>query len=82
MFMAVLEPGDPVLVETPLYAGAMPPLKNLNAECIGTSQPLRRRRIRSLMASEVGIDEGGLSPESLEKAVKDWPEGKKRPRVV
>jgi len=33
-FMAVMNPGDSVLVETPVYAGVLPPLKALNAHCV------------------------------------------------
>jgi hypothetical protein len=36
-FMAVLNPGDPVLLETPLYAGVLPPLRTLGCEMIGRS---------------------------------------------
>ena len=34
-FMAVLNPGDPVLLETPLYAGVLPSLRALGSEMIG-----------------------------------------------
>jgi tryptophan aminotransferase len=34
-FSVVLNPGDPVLIETPVYAGILPPLKNLQAKTIG-----------------------------------------------
>ncbi|KAK4685239.1 tryptophan aminotransferase, partial [Tremellales sp. Uapishka_1] len=33
-FAAVLNPGDPVLLETPLYAGVLPALRALNADMI------------------------------------------------
>ncbi|WVR08942.1 hypothetical protein IAU60_006001 [Kwoniella sp. DSM 27419] len=33
-FHAMLNPGDPVLLETPTYAGVLPPLRSLNAELI------------------------------------------------
>jgi tryptophan aminotransferase len=81
-FLAVLEPGDSVLVETPLYAGAMPPLKALDANCIGElsrSPTLDEGRADPI---EVDIDEGGLSPKSLEDTLANWPEGQKRPRCV
>lgn len=36
-FNAVMNPGDPILLETPLYAGVLPPLRLLDAEMIGQS---------------------------------------------
>ncbi|KAL7421057.1 hypothetical protein Q5752_003941 [Cryptotrichosporon argae] len=33
-FKAVLNPGDPILIETPVYAGILPALRDLNAEMI------------------------------------------------
>ncbi|WWD21180.1 hypothetical protein CI109_105664 [Kwoniella shandongensis] len=33
-FMSILNPGDPILLETPLYPGALPALRHLNAELI------------------------------------------------
>ncbi|CAD6590091.1 MAG: hypothetical protein TREMPRED_005618 [Tremellales sp. Tagirdzhanova-0007] len=32
--VCLLNPGDPILLETPLYAGVLPPLRNLGAEMI------------------------------------------------
>jgi DNA-binding transcriptional MocR family regulator len=37
IFQCVLDDGDAVLCETPLYAGALPALRAKNAECIGES---------------------------------------------
>lgn len=33
--MSVLEPGDPVMLETPLYAGALLPINMLGAVPVG-----------------------------------------------
>ncbi|KAL1407665.1 hypothetical protein Q8F55_007098 [Vanrija albida] len=33
-FAALLNPGDPILVETPVYSGVLPALRQLRAECI------------------------------------------------
>lgn len=88
-----------MLVETPFYAGALPPLKKLKAECIGMLHPrlfpflpkssfnqyafivIRIFEIDTEL-TEVGIDDGGLSPDLLEGTLRDWPEGKKRPKCV
>jgi DNA-binding transcriptional MocR family regulator len=37
----VLNPGDPVLLEAPLYAGVLPYLQVINAEMVGTSDATR-----------------------------------------
>ena len=37
----MVDPGDAVLLETPLYAGVLPPLRALNAELVGGSPPRR-----------------------------------------
>lgn len=49
-FSVVLNPGDPVLIETPVYAGILPPLKNLQAKTIGRCQ---------LFSSPAGTDVRG-----------------------
>ncbi|WWC63874.1 uncharacterized protein I303_106479 [Kwoniella dejecticola CBS 10117] len=64
-FHTLLNPGDPVLLETPVYSGVLPPLRLLGAEMI-----------------EVDVDEKGGSAKNLEKILSEWPEGKKRPRVL
>nr|XP_019049759.1 tryptophan aminotransferase [Kwoniella bestiolae CBS 10118]OCF28689.1 tryptophan aminotransferase [Kwoniella bestiolae CBS 10118] len=64
-FHALLNPGDPVLLETPIYAGVLPPLRILNAEMV-----------------EVDVDSQGLSAKNLERILSEWPEGKKRPKVL
>ncbi|WVO15334.1 hypothetical protein L204_102990 [Cryptococcus depauperatus] len=63
-FFAVLNPGDPILVDTPVYAGILPALRSLKAEMI-----------------EVEVDEHGSSAQNLEKALREWPADKKRPKV-
>ncbi|WVQ81374.1 hypothetical protein IAT38_003498 [Cryptococcus sp. DSM 104549] len=64
-FTALLNPGDPVLLETPIYSGALPPLKYLRCEMV-----------------EVDVDDQGGSAVNLEKVLREWPEGKKRPKVL
>ncbi|ODO06131.1 tryptophan aminotransferase [Cryptococcus wingfieldii CBS 7118] len=64
-FLAVLNPGDPVLLETPIYSGVLPPMKFLHAEMI-----------------EIDVDEQGGSAVNLEKALSEWPKGKKMPKVL
>ena len=39
-FGCLLDPGDPILIETPAYAGVFPSLRALGAEMIGESQQL------------------------------------------
>jgi tryptophan aminotransferase len=80
-FQTVLSPGDPVLLETPLYAGALPAIRMLGAELVGKSTQ-RFSVIISSCRAEVDVDEQGLSAINLERVLASWPEGKKRPRVI
>jgi tryptophan aminotransferase len=76
----VLNPGDPVLIETPVYAGILPPLKNLQAKTIGkrTTCPW----VSFELMPEVEVDDEGISAENLEQILANWPANEKRPRVV
>ena len=51
-FQAVLEEGDPVLCETPLYAGVLPALRAKKADCIGTSGALAYREETQLISQK------------------------------
>lgn len=33
--VAMVEPGDPIICETPMYAGVLPAMQHVRAECIG-----------------------------------------------
>ncbi|WWD06909.1 hypothetical protein V865_005006 [Kwoniella europaea PYCC6329] len=53
-FHALLNPGDPVLLETPIYAGVLPPLRILNAEMIEVdvdSQGLSAKNLERILST-------------------------------
>ena len=51
-FRSVMNPGDPILLEAPLYAGVLPYLQSINAEMIGKSNILSRASNRHGLISQ------------------------------
>jgi tryptophan aminotransferase len=74
-----LNPGDPILLEAPLYAGVLPYLQVINSEMVGTYLTVLAELGLWL---EVGVDEHGMSSKLLEQVLENWPADKQRPRVM
>lgn len=64
-YQAVLDRGDTILVESPVYAGVLAQWQVLGIEPV-----------------EVPVDSHGLSDVELARVLREWPEGKKRPKVL
>lgn len=79
-----MNPGDPILLEAPLYAGVLPYLQSIDAEMIGKSPRLPASYSKRAHADhvEVDVDSVGMSSKRLEEIMSNWPEGKQRPKVL
>ncbi|KAF8591220.1 PLP-dependent transferase [Ramaria rubella] len=84
-FHALVDRGDPVLIQTPVYAGVIPILQSLRADLIGKLHP-RRPDFVSLMSfnlmAEVKIDADGPSAVSLRNILDRWPVERRKPRIL
>ncbi|THV04496.1 PLP-dependent transferase [Dendrothele bispora CBS 962.96] len=62
---AMINPGDSILVESPVYAGVIPMFQSLHCDQI-----------------EIDTDAHGICSDSLRKILEEWPEGKRKPKVL
>ncbi|KAF9446159.1 PLP-dependent transferase [Macrolepiota fuliginosa MF-IS2] len=65
---ALVDDGDSVLIESPVYSGVLPMFQSLHCELIGKL--------------EIQTDADGISTSSLRSVLENWPSGKKRPKVL
>ncbi|KAL0576845.1 hypothetical protein V5O48_005142 [Marasmius crinis-equi] len=66
---SIVNPGDPVLLESPTYATVLPTLHSLHCSQIGIFRPA------------VQTDEDGVSVPHLRSILETWPKGKPKPKV-
>ncbi|KZT01535.1 PLP-dependent transferase [Laetiporus sulphureus 93-53] len=71
---ALLDPGDAMFVETPVYAGVLPIFHALECDMIESAD--------KLTFAEVHTDAQGICSHSLRTMLESWPASKPKPKVL